>query len=104
MAEHTPSNRKRSKRKSDEVKIEIMRALEDGKVYTFSSLSKKLGTGYTTIISNCEFLGMLGFVSLDVVPDGETASGKNRASVRITRKGRAWLESVNRRRATSARQ
>ena len=98
-----PGRRTRLKRKSDEVKIEILRALDDGKVYTFSGLSKRLGTGYTTITSNCEFLEMLGFVSLDVIPDGETASGKNRASVRITRKGRAWLEGVNRRR-TAPRQ
>ncbi len=103
MAERAPGNRTRSKRKSDEVKIEILRALDDGKVYTFSSLSKKLGTGYVTITSNCEFLDMLGFVSLDIIRDGETASGKNRASVRITKKGRAWLESVNRRRTAPTR-
>lgn len=104
MAERAPSNRTRSKRKSDEVKIEILRALDDGKVYTFSSLSKKLGTGYVTITSNCEFLDMLGFVSLEVIPGGETDSGRNRSTVRIAKKGRAWLEDVNRRRASSARQ
>ncbi|MFH0815738.1 MAG: hypothetical protein V1934_02840 [Methanobacteriota archaeon] len=85
------------------MKIEILKALDDGKVYTFSSLSKKLGTGYVTITSNCEFLDMLGFVSLAVVPEGETASGRNRASVRITKKGRAWLEGVNRRRISLSR-
>lgn len=92
------------KRKSDEVKIEILRALDDGKVYTFSSLSKKLGTGYTTVTTNCDFLGILGFVAVETIPEAETASGKNRSTVRITKKGRAWLETVNSRRAIPARQ
>jgi predicted transcriptional regulator len=85
----------RPKRKSDEVKIEILRALDDGKVYTYSSLSKKLGTGYATTITNGDFLRILGFVTVETIPDGETASGKNRSTIRITKKGRAWLAEVN---------
>lgn len=83
---------------SDRKKIEILKALKDGKVHSFYNLSKKLGTNFHTIKKNCNFLELLKLIEIDRTTADESASGKARYQVRITEKGRELLESTDRQR------
>ncbi|MBI5000375.1 MAG: winged helix-turn-helix transcriptional regulator [Euryarchaeota archaeon] len=72
----------------------MLRVLEDGKAHTFSRLSRVLGTSYSTVTSNCDFLRMLGLVEIASIAKQDSASGRSYSHVRITRKGRAWLDEL----------
>ncbi|MEW5937345.1 MAG: hypothetical protein AB1665_05975 [Candidatus Thermoplasmatota archaeon] len=87
---------KRRKRKSDEIKMQILRLLEDGRVYTYSGISRSLDTGYPTVKANCEFLRVLGLIELSLTKKEESASGRGQSAVRITKKGRTWLSEIGR--------
>ena len=90
------NNTKRPKRKSDEIKFQILKVLKNGKTYTFSKLSGELGTSYNTVISNCEFLKLLDLIEVNVIDKEESASGKGQSNVRITKKGKLFLEETDR--------
>ncbi len=80
---------------SDRKKIEILRALSDGKVYSYYHLSKRIGTNYETVKKNCKFLELLNFIQVTKVGKKESASGKASYRVRITNKGLDWLGKID---------
>jgi len=79
---------------SDKKKIEILKVLSDGKVYTYYYLSKVIRTNYETVKKNCKFLELLNFIEVTKVEKEESASGKASYRVRITKKGLNWLEKL----------
>ncbi len=89
-------NTKKPKRKSDEIKIQILEVLNNGKAYTFSKLSGEVGTSYYTVTSNCEFLKLLNLIEVNVINKEESASGKGQSNIRITKKGKIFLEETDR--------
>jgi len=80
---------------SDRKKIEILRALSDGRVYSYYNLSKRIGTNYETVKKNCRFLELLNFIEVTKVGKEESASGKASYRVRITGKGLDWLGKID---------
>ena len=80
---------------SDRKKIEILRALSDGRVYSYYNLSKRIGTNYETVKKNCRFLELLNFIEVTKVGKEESASGKASYRVRITEKGLDWLGKID---------
>ena len=72
---------------SDVKKIELLKALSDGKVYTYYRLSRIVGTNYETVKKNCRFLELLTFVEISRVDKEESASGVASYRVRITEDG-----------------
>jgi hypothetical protein len=79
---------------SDRKKIEILKKLSDGKVYTYYHLSKVIRTNYETVKRNCRFLELLNLVEVTKVEKEENASGKASYKVRITKKGLKSLEDL----------
>ena len=84
---------RKAKRSSDEIKVKIMSILNDGKVYSYSMLSKKAQTSYLSIKSNMEFLESLGFVETKILTKKQTGTGKASYQAVITEKGKEWLQS-----------
>ncbi|ADB58018.1 hypothetical protein [Archaeoglobus profundus] len=78
---------------SDRIKLEILKVLSNGKVYSFYLLSKLLKTNYNTIKKNCFFLELLGLVEIVKVEREESATGIPSYRIRITKKG---LDVMNR--------
>ncbi len=72
---------------SDIKKIEILKALSDGKVHTYYNLSRTVGTNYDTVKRNCGFLEILGYIEITRVGKEESASGVASYRVRITEDG-----------------
>ena len=72
---------------SDVKKIELLKALLDGKVHTYYRLSKIVGTNYETVKKNCRFLELLAFIEINRVDKEESASGVASYRVRITEDG-----------------
>jgi len=68
-------------------KIELLKALIDGKVYTYYRLSRIVVTNYETVKKNCRFLELLAFVEISRVDKEESASGVASYRVRITEDG-----------------
>ncbi len=87
---------------SDRKKIEILRALSNGKVHTYYHLSRQVRTNYDTIKMNCDFLELLGFVEVDRITKEQSASSKAHYAVRGTPLGMKWLENVQSKRASYA--
>ena len=79
---------------SDRKKIEILKVLSNGKVYTYYNLSKVLKTNYETIKKNCNFLELLNLIEVNRISKEESASGVASYRVRITRKGLSVLENI----------
>ena len=72
---------------SDIKKIELLKALLDGKVHTYYQLSRTVGTNYDTVKKNCRFLELLNFIEIDRIEKEESASGVASYRVKITEKG-----------------
>ena len=72
---------------SDRKKIEILKALSDGKVHTYYNLSQLVRTNYDTVKKNCRFLELLNFIEISRIEKEESASGVASYRVRITEKG-----------------
>ncbi len=78
--------------KSDRMKLDILKILADGKVYSFYHLSKLLKTNYTSVKKNCFFLELLGLVEIVKIEKEESASGIPSYKVRITKAGLELLD------------
>ena len=72
---------------SDKKKLELLRVLSDGKVYTYYHLSKIIKTNYETVKKNCRFLELLNLVEITRVDKEESASGIPFYRVKITEEG-----------------
>ena len=72
---------------SDIKKIELLKALSDGKVHTYYRLSRIVGTNYDTVKKNCRFLELLNFIEIGRIEKEESASGVASYRVKITEKG-----------------
>uniref|UniRef100_A0A7V4KBQ0 Transcriptional regulator n=1 Tax=Fervidobacterium pennivorans TaxID=93466 RepID=A0A7V4KBQ0_FERPE len=79
---------------SDKKKIELLKVLSDGKVYTYYRLSKIIKTNYETVKKNCKFLELLNFVEIMKVDKEESASGVASYRVKITERGLKFLENL----------
>jgi hypothetical protein len=79
---------------SDKKKIEILRTLSDGKVYTYYNLSKTIKTNYETVKKNCSFLELLNLIEVNKVDREESASGVASYKVRITENGLRVLKNI----------
>ncbi|GFO95868.1 hypothetical protein ig2599ANME_0049 [groundwater metagenome] len=77
---------------SDVKKIEILKALSDGKVHTFYHLSKAFGTNYETVKKNCRFLELLNLIEVDRISKADSASGVASYKVKITPEGLRTLK------------
>jgi hypothetical protein len=80
--------------KSDLVKLEILKTISDGKRYTMYSLSKKLKTGYDTLLPNCYFLELLKLIEVIKVGKDESATGRAYYSIKITKRGVELLKEL----------
>ena len=80
---------------SDKKKIEILKALLDGKVRSYYNLSQAVGTNYDTVKKNCRFLELLNFVEINRVEKEESASGVASYRVRITEDGLKAMKSIH---------
>ncbi|RLI78484.1 hypothetical protein DRP05_07180 [Archaeoglobales archaeon] len=80
--------------KSDQKKIELLKILADGKVYTYYHLSKIAKTNYETVKKNLSFLELLNLVEVIKVDREESASGAASYRVKITEKGLEFVESL----------
>jgi len=72
---------------SDVKKIEILKALSDGKVHTYYNLSQLVRTNYDTVKKNCKFLETLEYIEITRMSKEESASGVASYRVRITEDG-----------------
>ena len=72
---------------SDVKKIEILKALSDGKVHTYYNLSQLVRTNYDTVKKNCRFLEILDYIEITRMDKEESASGVASYRVRITPDG-----------------
>ncbi len=79
---------------SDKKKIELLKVLSDGKVYTYYRLSKIIKTNYETVKKNCNFLELLNFVEIIKVDKEESASGVASYRVKITEKGLKFIKNL----------
>ncbi len=79
---------------SDVKKIELLKALSDGKVYTYYRLSRIVGTNYETVKKNCRFLELLAFIEISRVDKEESASGIASYRVRITEEGQKAVQKI----------
>jgi len=79
---------------SDKKKIELLKVLSDGKVYTYYRLSKIIKTNYETVKKNCNFLELLNFVEIIKVDKEESASGVASYKVKITEKGLKFIKNL----------
>lgn len=52
--------------KSDKIKMQILKILSDFKDHTPSEIALKLKTNGKTILSNCYFLKLMGFIEIDI--------------------------------------
>lgn len=86
--------REKGKRSSDEIKIDVLTTLTDGKTYSFSMLSRQLKTAWSTIVNNSDFLDSLGFVVVNKTTREESATGRPNYFVKITDNGREWLKGM----------
>jgi len=82
--------------RSDEKKIELLKILADGKVYTYYHLSKIAKTNYETVKKNLSFLELLNLVEVIRVGKEESASGVASYRVKITKKGLEFVEGLKR--------
>jgi len=51
--------------KSDFIKLKILKLLIDRKYHTPSEIAGSLGTNTKTVLSNCNFLKLLGIIEID---------------------------------------
>ncbi|RLI86707.1 MAG: hypothetical protein DRO98_05035 [Archaeoglobales archaeon] len=79
---------------SDRKKIDILKTLSDGRVYTYYHLSRILRTNYETVKKNCRFLELLDLVEVIKVDKEESASGVASYRVRITEQGLKAFEKI----------
>jgi predicted transcriptional regulator len=79
---------------SDQKKIEILKALMDGKIHTYYHLAKSVKTNYLTVKRNCWFLKLLGFIEIITVKKEESATGRPYHGVRITEKAIEFIEDM----------
>jgi len=77
---------------SDKKKLDILKTLSDGKIYTYYHLSKTVRTNYETVKRNCRFLELLNLVEVIKVDREESASGVPSYMVRITEDGMKVVE------------
>ncbi|HIH69643.1 hypothetical protein [Methermicoccus shengliensis] len=80
---------------SDKKKIELLKTLSDGKVYTYYNLSKTLRTNYETVKKNCKFLELLNLVEVNKVEREESATGIASYRVKITKEGMRVVQSLH---------
>jgi hypothetical protein len=80
--------------KSDLLKINILKTIADGKRYTLYSLSKKVKTGYDTLLPNCYFLELLKLIEMLKVGKDESATGRAYYSIKITKRGKELLSEL----------
>jgi len=80
---------------SDKKKIELLKTLSDGKVYTYYHLSKTLRTNYETVKKNCKFLELLNLVEVNKVEREESATGIASYRVKITKEGLRVAQSLH---------
>ena len=79
---------------SDVKKIELLRALSDGKVHTYYRLSRIVGTNYNTVKKNCRFLELLNFIVIGRTEKEESASGVASYRVQITERGIEVIKNI----------
>jgi predicted transcriptional regulator len=78
------------KRKSIEVKKEILKLLKSSKM-SYAQLERKVNTGFRTIKSNCEELESYGFIEVKKIPK-HPSNGKESFLISITAKGRDYIK------------
>jgi len=81
------------KRKSQEIKKQILKILSEGKSHTYAELERKVNTGYRSIVSNCEELKGFNAVKITRFNKHE-ANGRPYFQVEITTQGRDFLKNL----------
>ena len=81
------------KRKSQEIKKNILKILSSGNTYTYAKLERKVNTGYRSIVSNCKELQSFNAVKIKRLNRHE-ANGRPYFQVEITTQGRDFLKNL----------
>ena len=81
------------KRKSQEIKGQILRILSSGKLYSYAELERKVNTGYRSIVSNCKELKSFNAVKITKL-DKHEANGRPYFQVEITKQGIDFLRNL----------
>ena len=77
--------------KSDQIKIEILKALKESeKPLSYYQLTKKTKTTWNSLVPNCNFLNKLGFIN---IIEG-FSPGMNFKSIKITKNGISALNKL----------
>lgn len=81
------------KRKSQDIKKELLKLLSNGKAYTYAELERKVNTGYRSIVSNCMELHSFNAVKITKMKKHE-ANGRPYFIVEITAQGNSFLKNL----------
>jgi len=77
--------------KSDEIKVKIMKYLNDRKWHSYYDLQRVLGINYDSLKQHLRFLEIIDLVELSIVEPQDSHSGKGSYKVKINEKGIEWL-------------
>ena len=80
--------------KSDEIKIKILRFLNDDKWHSFYHIQKGCNINYNMLKRHIEFLSKAGFVKIIKISPEESATGKGSYKVKITELGKEMLKNI----------
>lgn len=75
--------------KSDKLKVDIMKILLDEKYHTPSEIAIKLRTNSYTIMRNCYFLNLLGFIKIEMMETKQKIT-----YIKLLDKGKRKLEEI----------
>ena len=76
---------------SDKIKLNILKLLYE-KEMTLGGLRTEIGTGFKTIIDNCEFLEKISFIKMEKKGVGE--KGRKMTFIKLTEKGKEYQEKI----------
>ena len=81
------------KRKSQEIKKQILKILSSGKPYTYAELERKVNTGYRSIVANCQELKSFNAIKITKEKKHD-ANGRPYFKTEITQQGRFVLKNL----------
>ena len=71
-----------AKRKSLEIKKQILEILKEEKIISIKKLEKKVNTNYQSILNNCEELEYFGFIKISKTTEN-TLNGKEYLIIKV---------------------
>jgi len=78
--------------KSDEIKIRILKTIDDNKWHSFYDIQKKCNINYIMLKKHIQFMEMLNLVEVMKIEPEQSSTGKGSYKVKITNKGKDLLK------------